>query len=200
MPPLIPKTFSERIRAVRIVIFIATLALSLLLSSNVRAQMSVKSLSTRLPATGSADEDCSDFIANPKPIRDDFDARRPQLISCSASLKDTIPDAHAAGGKSKALDEFKQNYGLSSATTDEINEQLIKTHFLIRILRRWSKLNPSADGVADTIANLELADSRLHDLMDYTGLLDPLAGSLVAGPAFSDTGKLSQGTVSSGSG
>ncbi len=138
--------------------------------------------------------DCSDFINNPKPIREDFQDRKLEILSCAAALRRNIPDPGVtATSKAAALVTFKANYrGLS--TTDEVDEQLIKSHFLSRLVRRWANLDKAAAGPA--ITDLDEIDSRLRTLMDYVGLLDPFAGSLVAGPVFGDTGKLSPNTTS----
>lgn len=167
-----------------------------LLPSTSRAQLSMRSLSTLATPGAAAPEDqrdCQDFVNNPKPVPGDFPSRLTELGNCAHDLKQNIPDPGLTqASKQAALDQFKDNYG-GLATPDEVDEQLVKMHFLARILRRWANVNK--DAAQPVIIDLNDIDGRLHTLMDYVGLLDPFAGSLVAGPVFGDSGKLSSATT-----
>jgi hypothetical protein len=170
---------------------VGCLILCCLLGSTTSAQVSMRSMSTRV-ATGN-ESDCQDFINNPKPIGEDFAARLPELVSCADALLQSTPNpGTTVTSKDAALQEFKSNYG-DLSTPDEVDEQLIKNHFLSRILRRWANLNK--DAASTVISDLDQLDAHLHTLMEYVGLLDPFAGSLVAGPVFGDSGKLSPNTT-----
>ena len=160
--------------------------------SPTKAQVSGKSMLTRLSATDGAEVDCGDFYENAKPIPGDFTVRLPELRSCADDLMNDIPDPNAAGATAEtALARLKTNYHLS--TPDQVDEQLVKTHYLLRILRRWANLDKVQASVV--ITDVNQLDARMHTLMSYVGLLDPFAGSLVAGPVFGDTGKLSSSTT-----
>jgi hypothetical protein len=117
------------------------------------------------------------------------------LNGCVTALQHNIPDPDGiAGDKDKAITDLKAAYHLTSP--DQVDEQLITTHYLLRVLRRWANLDVSGEAAQLTI--LDALDVRVKTMMTYVGLLDRLAGSLVAGPVFGDTGKLSSGTVSAG--
>lgn len=145
--------------------------------------------------TPTSEEKCQHFIDHPKGRLSDFATELADLRSCTDALDDNIPDPRDSNAED-ALSDFKAIYNVS--TPDQVNEQLITTHYLSRVLRRWANLDSAT--AADVMTSLDGIDPRLHTLMNYVGLLDPFAGSLVAGPAFGDTGKLSPGTTSTGAG
>jgi hypothetical protein len=169
-----------------------------------RAQMSRKSLSTRqmsqmvLGVDGStADEKTCQFFIDTPFTKDVPTSAFTNLDQCVDALDQNIPDPGGlAADHDMAISTLKTTYGLTSP--DQIDEQLITTHFLSRLLRRWASLD--SNGEADQLAILDSVDNRLHVLMTFVGLLDPLAGSLVAGPAFGETGKLSPASTSTGTG
>jgi|SRR5579863_2152389 len=117
-----------------------------------------------------------------------------KLNACVSALNDNIPIPGT--DLAAAITTLKTHYSIS--TPDEVNEELITTHYLSRVLRRWANLDKDAASNALTI--LDSLDGRLHAMMNYVGLLDPLAGSLVAGPVLGETGKLAQGTTSTSTG
>src|SRR5712692_10310467 len=113
----------------RIAVVAACFAFCFLLASITRAQVSMRSMSTRVEPTSAAaaaaaaagpapayEGDCSDFINNPKPIREDFQDRKLEILSCAAALRRNIPDPGVtATSKAAALVTFKANYrGLST--------------------------------------------------------------------------------------
>jgi hypothetical protein len=188
-----------------------SLVLSALLSGTSSAQMSQKSFQTRraLPSEPAlltfgaglrSENDCQYFvdIKFPKPKPADLaPAALGKLEGCVEALDNNTPDPNdVTSNIDSALQTLKQTYNLS--TPDQVDEQLITTHYLIRVMRRWADLN--ATSAADVLLSLDSVDLRVRGLMRYVGLLDPFAGSLVAGPAFGETGKLSPGTTSAGSG
>ncbi|HEY2394266.1 MAG TPA: hypothetical protein VGK22_24060 [Candidatus Angelobacter sp.] len=167
--------------------------------STSNAQMSAKSFSGRKTLAAS-EKDCPHFVDTKftKTLANDF--KNNQLTAwtnCVTALETNIPDPTAAGATvDTKLSTLKTNYNIS--TPDEVDIQLITTHYLSRRLRQWATLDP-----ADTIsglATLDGIDRSLHTFMSYTGLLDPFAGSLIAGPVFGDTGKLSSGITNTNAG
>lgn len=182
------------------------------------AQMSLKSASTRrlaavtpgatiAPAGGPSDEsNCTYFTSHnfPKTKPADFETvALASLKGCVNALDDNIPSSSdISAGIDKAIVQLKDTYKLS--TPDQVNEELIKTHYLSRLLRRWANLQKTCPDpnkcAAAAITMLDSIDDRLHSLMEYVGLLEPFAGSLVAGPAFGQTGKVSPGGSAGSSG
>jgi hypothetical protein len=173
-----------------------------LLSSAANAQMSQAALrSRRISQTTefvqSANEtDCAHVIAA-KFTGTLSTQDKTYLNACVTDLQHNIPDPGGTPAtKDMAITELKATYGLTSS--DEVDEQLITTHYLLRVLRRWANIDPGAE--ADPLTVLDTLDSRIRTMMTYVGLSDPFAGSLVAGPVFGDTGKLSSATVATGAG
>jgi len=132
--------------------------------------------------------------------------------SCINDLDIDIPDPNnGTTTVDKALSTLKDNYKIS--TSDEVDTQLITAHYLSRQLKRWgqpcstSKTGSDAKtgsdctdkDVSDNLTRLDRIERSINKFMDFTGLSDPFAGSLVAGPVFGDTGKLSSGTTSTSS-
>jgi hypothetical protein len=167
-----------------------------------RAQMSQKSLSTRQTAdmnnpTSPEDEQACLYFENTEYSRA-FTKNVPDpaftnLDTCANSLDSNIPTAVAiSANKAQAIADLKSTYQLTSQ--DQVDEELSTTHYLCRVLRRWANLDKSG---AETpqLAILDSLDARVHSLMAYEGLLDPFAGSLVAGPIIGQTGKQSSGTT-----
>jgi len=172
---------------------------------SLHAQMSRKSLGSRqmsqaansFDSTTTPDESsCQYFIDTPYK-KSAPDPALDKLDECVSALEQNIPDpGGVAADTDNAITALKKTYGLTSP--DKVNEQLITTHFLARILRRWANLDAIAE--AEQLTTLDTLDKRLQGLMAYVGLLDPLAGSLVAGPVLGTTGKLSPGSTSTGTG
>jgi hypothetical protein len=119
---------------------------------------------------------------------------------CVDALKGFITSP--SGGVAQALMTFKTGYNLM--TTDQVDEQLITSHYLIRILERWIVRGAGAKPPVEPANRVALSshlaklDANLHAMMDSEGLLEPLAGSLMAGPVIGQTGKLSSTPASTG--
>src|SRR5712691_11615104 len=116
------------------------------------------------PATPTPSEgDCQYVITNkfPKTRPADFEAAALlKLRSCADALDNDIPDpndVNSSSGVDDALGDLKANYKLSTA--DQVNEQLITTHYLSRVLRRWANLD--SDTAADVLASLDAIDGHL---------------------------------------
>jgi len=198
------------------VLLFTLLMLCCLFPSTSNAQMSAKSFHTRKTptqthqaeiaaseGTPATEDNCQPFVDTPLAklagnTLNDWE-------KCIDAVGKNIPDAKVTGQTvDQQLTVLKTNYNLT--TPDEVNVQLITTHYLSRLLRQWAKLatgkkvTPAVDPAAikSGLANLDVIDRNVHAFMEYTGLLDPFAGSLIAGPVFGDTGKLS-GTTSTAS-
>lgn len=155
-----------------------------------------RAATARAAATTTVSETaCQYFLDTPFPKtvpKDYATAVLPKLTECKTALLTNIPDPAASGSSlDNAVALLKTNYNIS--TPDQVNEQLITTHYLARVLRRWANLDKTQTTLLGDLSSL---DGRLHSLMSYVGLLDPLAGSLVAGPVMGVTGKLANGTTS----
>lgn len=114
-----------------------------------------------------------------------------KLKSCASALHANIFDSGTgAYSKDAVLKALKTTYNLT--TQDEVNEQLIRVHYLVRVLTHWAnQIKSNNDLMSQFTQDLNEVDERTHMLMSYVGLLDPLAGSLVSGPVIGDTGKVS---------
>lgn len=172
-----------------------------ILPSSAKAQMSQTSLRSRQMSqtaigydntTTSNETDCATFI-NTKFNGVLTATMKTRLNGCVTALQNNIPDPGGlAADIDSAITALKETYHLTSP--DQVDEQLITTHYLLRVLRRWA--NVDADAEAAQLTILDSLDMRLQTMMKYVGLLDPFAGFLVAGPVFGETGKLSSGNVS----
>lgn len=146
------------------------------------------------PAFTDAEKACQYFVHTPFKADQTLAGLATKLTTCAKYLHDYIPEPTGA----VAGDVIAFGTKFSVTATDDIDEQLITTHYQSRVLRRWATKNKSLAGDPsnpDAIFTIDMIDRKLHPMMKYRGLLELMAGSLVAGPAIGITGQ--QGTAKS---
>ena len=109
--------------------------------------------------------------------------------SCATYVETTFPEPTG-----KVKDDIKKYGEWNKAEgSGDIDDLLITSHFRNRLLKLWAKKAVAEKvGTADgLLARIDRIDLTLHPMLKADGLLELMAGSVVAGPAFGVTGKQS---------